>query len=61
MSDGHSFNVGTGDNGLFKKGEAHAIIANEDSIVIEWGVDKSKPENDLKDPKMRKEVDKINA
>ena len=60
LNDFSSYNeIGAG--GMFKKNEPHAMVAIEDSIIIEWGVDKSKPENNRKDSKMRAEVDRING
>ena len=41
--------------------EPHAFFALEHSIVSEWGVDKSKSENNRKDSKLRAEVDRING
>ncbi len=58
--DGYDFELEAGGSGIFEEGEPHAIVALEDSIIIEWGVDKSKPENNLMDSKMREEVNKIN-
>ncbi len=59
--NGFNFYNEIGEGGMFKKNEPHAMVAIEDSIIIEWGVDKSKPENNLKDSKMRAEVNKING
>lgn len=49
-----------GDSGTFPAYQPHAFIALEDSIVSEWGITTKEKEEDKKDPKLKKIVEKYN-
>jgi mannose-6-phosphate isomerase-like protein (cupin superfamily) len=49
-----------GESGTFPAKVPHAFIALEDSIVSEFGITTEEKEKDVKDPKLRQIIDKIN-
>lgn len=49
-----------GDAGTFYTGVAHAFFAEEDSIIMEWGLTPEEKKDDIKDPNLLKLVKELN-
>ena len=53
----------SGESGVFGGGQVHGFVALDDkeAIVAEWGISAEEKESDIKDPRMKAKLDKING
>lgn len=50
-----------GDSGIFRENTPHAFIAEEDSIIIEWGISPEDKKNNPKDEEMLNRIKEFNS
>ncbi len=62
ISNGNENTIGlAGDGGTFYSGTPHAFYAEEDSIIMEWGINPEEKQKDLKDKEMLNKVKEFNS